>query len=195
MAELIRTFIAIELNDAIRHALEDVQAQFKHEQAAHSVRWVAPDSIHITLKFLGDVDADKLSALQNALVDACKDIAPFTLVLCGVGAFPNTRRTNVVWVGAEGQGEIASQFASQIEEACVALGFAREDRPFAPHLTFGRIKRDASSSDRRFIGEMIEHAQVEKLGELRVERVSVMQSELRPAGSVYTRLASIELKN
>ena len=193
MAELIRSFIAIELDDNIRRALGEVQEKLQAERAAKMVRWTAPESIHITLKFLGEVDAGKMPALQNAIADACKGIAPFTLALRGVGVFPNTRRTNIVWVGAEGQVEIATELAQKIEDACVILGFAREDRPFTPHLTIGRVKRDASPDDRRFIGEMIERAQIGTLGESHVDHVSLMKSELRPGGSVYTRLMQVGL--
>jgi 2'-5' RNA ligase len=195
MAELIRAFIAIELDDALYRALADLQTQLGRERAARGVRWVASDNIHVTLKFLGDVESSRLPDLRRALADACAGAPPFTLTLSGVGAFPNTRRPNVLWVGAEGQVEIAAQLARQIDAACAALGFAREERPFAPHLTLGRVKRDASPNDRQSIGAMIANAQVGALGDLRVERVSMMRSELKPGGSVYTRLYVVELKN
>ena len=193
MTEPIRTFVAIELTDVLHHALSDAQAQFKRDRAARSVRWVAPENIHITLKFLGDVDADRMPALQRALTDACAGSAPFTLTIGGAGAFPNPRHPNVVWIGARGQTEIAAQLAQKIDEACFALGFPREERPFSPHLTLGRVKRDTLPSERQLVGGMIEHAQIGDLGNLRVERVSVMMSEVKPGGSVYTRLAEIPL--
>lgn len=191
--EPIRTFIAIELTDALHHALASVQTQFKRDRAARFVRWVAPENIHITLKFLGDVDADQLPAVQRAIADACADTAPFALTLGGAGAFPNTRRPNVVWIGTRGQVEIAARLAQKMDDACAALNFARDERPFAPHLTLGRVKRDASPSERQLIGALIENTPVGDLGALRVERVSVMKSVLKPGGSVYTRMAEIEL--
>ena len=195
MPESIRTFIAIELDEPIRRALENVQAQFARERNARMVRWTTPASIHITLKFLGDVEAARVPDLQRAIVEASQGIAPFTLTLRGVGAFPNPRRPNIVWVGAEGQIDLASTLANNIEMECERLGFAREERPFTPHLTIGRVKRDAAPNDRRAIGEMIERTRVEKIGELRVAQVCIMKSELRPGGSVYTRQSAIELKN
>jgi len=195
MADQIRTFIAIELDQAHHRALGDLQARFKRERNARGVRWVAPENIHLTLKFLGDVDAATVPALQRAVVDVCAGSAPFTLRIVGASAFPSTQRPNVVWVGLSGEVERAALLAKQIDDACAALGFAREERPFSPHLTLGRVKRDASPSDRRFIGEMIVNARVGDLGELRAERVIVMKSELRPGGSVYTRLAVAELGN
>ena len=202
MAELIRTFIAIELEETHHRALRDLQTRLNRELAtaktagsstARDMRWVAPDNIHLTLKFLGDVDAAMMPTLKQAIADACAGTAPFTLNISGVGAFPNTRRPNVIWVGVGGDVERATELAQKIDDACAALGFAREERPFSPHLTLGRVKRDARPSDRQFIGEMIVNAPVSHLGELRAERVSVMKSELRPGGSVYTRLAEIQL--
>ncbi|MEW5719570.1 MAG: RNA 2',3'-cyclic phosphodiesterase [Chloroflexota bacterium] len=193
MTELIRTFIAIELTDALHRALADAQAQFQRDRAARAVRWVAPDNIHITLKFLGDVRAALMPDLQRAVADACAGVAPFGLTLGGAGAFPNTRRPNVVWIGARGQIEIAARLAQKIDDACAALGCAREERPFAPHLTLGRVKRDASPGERHAIGALIENARVGDLGELRVERVSVMKSELRSSGSVYSQLYVVNL--
>ena len=202
MAEQIRAFIAIELDETHHRALADLQARLKRELAAAKtagsataqyVRWVAPENIHLTLKFLGDVESGRLPDLQHAVADACAGIAPFTLTIGGAGAFPDTRRPNVLWVGIGGDVERAVTLAQKIDEACGALGFAREERAFSPHLTLGRVKRDAKPNDRSFIGEMLVHAKIGALGELRVKRVSVMKSVLTPGGSVYTRLAAVEL--
>jgi RNA 2',3'-cyclic 3'-phosphodiesterase len=193
MAQLIRTFIAIELNELLHRALGEVQEELKQERAARLVRWVAPESIHVTIKFLGDVDAERLYTLQRAVSAACTGIAQFGFELRGIGAFPNLQRPNVIWVGAQGQIEVAALLAEKIEAACAALGFPKEERPFTPHLTLGRVKREASFDDKRIVGEMISKAQVGIIGAVQVERVSVMKSELRPGGSIYTRLGAIEL--
>jgi len=193
MAEMIRTFIALELNEATRRAIGDTQTKLKRDRTANSVRWVAPQSIHITLKFLGDVAATRMDELLDAVTQACAGVAPFALTIAGIGAFPNTRRPNVVWVGARGDIAIASQLAEQIENACEMLGYAREERPFAPHLTLGRVKRDASPSDRQALGKLIEQTPVGELGKLTIAHTSVMKSELRPGGSVYTCLREIRL--
>ncbi len=193
MAEWIRTFIAIELNETLYRALGEVQNRLKRDRAAHLIRWVVPESIHITLKFLGDVEANQLPALHDALVKACENTPPFALTLAGLGAFPNTKRPNNLWVGATGQVEMAAQLAQKIDEACAAFGFPRETRPFTTHLTLGRVKKDVSPSERASIGAMVEAVHVNALGDLRVDHVSVMKSELRPSGSVYTRLYAIEL--
>jgi len=130
MAENIRIFIAIELEEAHHRALGNVQMRFQRDPAASSVRWVAPQNIHLTLKFLGDVDRGVLPALQSAVTEACIGIVPFTLSMKGVGAFPNTRRPNVLWVGLGGEVERAGLVAQRLDDACAAIGMPREEQPF-----------------------------------------------------------------
>jgi RNA 2',3'-cyclic 3'-phosphodiesterase len=193
MPEQIRTFIAIELDDPQKNALAELQSRLKREPGSNAIRWVTPDNIHLTLKFLGNVAAEKQPTLHDAIASACAGSAPFVLRLDGVGAFPNAHRPNVIWVGMEGDVETATKLAKKIDDACTLLGFPSEERPFSPHLTLGRVKRDASARDRQAIGEMLAQAQAHDLGECHVEGVCVMKSELRPVGSVYTRLAIIRL--
>ncbi|HEX7588958.1 MAG TPA: RNA 2',3'-cyclic phosphodiesterase [Anaerolineae bacterium] len=193
MTDTIRSFIAIELEEEHRRALSDLQARFQRDRAASFVRWVAAESIHLTLKFLGDVDATAMPALQRTVADACAGIAPFTLSLNGAGAFPNTRRPNVIWVGMGGQVECTALLAQRLDDACAAMGMARDDRPFSPHLTLGRVKREAKLEERQLVGRLIDLAAVGELGWLNVSRVSMMKSELRRSGSIYTRLAAVEL--
>ncbi len=194
MAEEIRTFIAIELGEQLHRALAELEADLKRERASSQVRWVAPGNIHLTCKFLGDVAADRLPELKHAVAEACASISPFSLTLAGAGAFPNTRRPNVLWVSLTGQVEMAATLVSNIEDECARIGFQREPRPFSPHLTLGRVRREVRPSDRTAIGEMITRAQVGELGVMDVDHVSIMRSDLTPGGSIYTRLAAIELK-
>ena len=193
MPDLIRTFIAIEPDAAIQHALGDVQTRLQRERAANFIRWVAPANIHLTLKFLGNVETDRLPALTRTVREACASYSPFTLSLHTLGAFPNLTRPNVVWVGLRGEIETAARLAEKIDAGCAALGYAREARPFAPHLTLGRVKKDARADELRSVGELIANFKAELRGEIRVARVSVMKSELKPSGSVYTRLEEIRL--
>jgi len=194
MPETIRVFIAIELDDATRRALGSLQSKLKSELGTNAVRWVAPENIHLTLKFLGEVDAIKIDALERAVADASIGVAPFVLRLSGVGAFPNVTRPNNIWVGVQGDVEVAAMLAKKIEDACAILCFPREARGFSPHLTLGRVKRDAGTRERAEIAQMIAAAPTSELGQYRVEHVSIMQSELKPSGSEYSRLSLIALK-
>ncbi|MCL5952259.1 MAG: RNA 2',3'-cyclic phosphodiesterase [Chloroflexi bacterium] len=193
MPQQIRTFIAIELNEALHRELGDLEADLKGERWGRQVRWVSPESIHLTVKFLGSVESNRLGALQQAVVDACATYSPFSLTLSGLGAFPNTRRPNVIWVGIIGETQVAAEISERIEVACQNVGFPREERPFSPHLTLGRIRRETRPSERTSIGETISARQVGDLGGLRVENVSIMKSDLTPSGSIYTRLAEVKL--
>jgi 2'-5' RNA ligase len=191
--ESIRAFIAVELTDDLRRALRSMQRQLQTAPGASAVRWVAPENIHLTLKFLGNMDAARVTELSAALQTAVAGAAPFTLALRGLGCFPNTRRPNVIWVGVEGAvGEVAA-LAVRIEQAAAALGYPLEDRPFSPHLTVGRIKREARSDDRAVIGRAVESFPATELGVLRAEDVRLIKSDLRPDGPLYTTLATAPL--
>ncbi len=195
MGESIRTFIAVELAAPVRHVLAELQEQMRREPVARNVRWVAPDAIHLTLKFLGDVDREGIPALGDAVAIACEGIEPFTLTLSGTGAFPNLRRPNVLWVGLTGDVAAAAGLAERIDEECGRLGMARETRPFSPHLTLGRVKRDLRPADQTAVGDLIARAQPHTGGEIAVNQVGIVKSELRPSGSIYTRLHIVELQS
>lgn len=193
MPDLVRTFIAIELDQETRHALYRIQEVLKIERAGRHVRWVAPEGIHLTLKFLGGVDAGMLPAIQQATAQASAGTPRFSLGISGLGAFPNARRPNVIWVGMTGDVQAAEQLADRIDAACASLGFPREIRPFNPHLTLGRVKRDARLGDQQFVGEMVAKVEVGQLAKLQVEQVCVIKSDLGPGGAKYTRLYAVPL--
>lgn len=193
MSDLIRTFVALELDLAARRALGSLQSKLKQELGVNAVRWVAPENIHITLKFLGDIVRTEIPALEQAIAETSVGVSPFELRFSGVGAFPNANRPNVIWVGAQGDLEMAAALAGKIEIACRALGYLREEHPFEPHLTLGRIKRDSGARERAEIARMIAAAPTREVGSCTFTSVSVMKSELRPTGSVYSQLAVIKL--
>ncbi len=191
MAETLRTFVAIELTDGLHAALDDLEQNVKRIRASGSVKWVAPGNIHLTLKFLGNVDSARLPDLEHALAAACAGQSQFELTLGGIGAFPNLNRPNVIWVGLAGQVQEATLLAEGVESECARIGFAREERPFSPHLTIGRVRRETKPADRALLGEGISRQTVGELGSLVVDRLSLMKSELTPRGSIYTRLAAV----
>lgn len=188
--QALRLFIAIELDDALRAALKRAQMQLQDEKnngtvAKQTVRWVAPHNIHLTLKFLGNASPSQIPALQNALTRIAEHTAPFILHARGLGCFPNARRPNNVWVGLEGDIARAALLARQIDDACAALGFARDERSFTPHLTLGRVKRDATNAQRAALGEHIAKCATETYGEIHARSIALISSDLRPDGPVY----------
>lgn len=157
---------------------------------AGDVAWVAAANLHVTLKFLGQVDAARLPAIETALADAAAAKAPFQLGLRGLGAFPSSSRPRVLWAGAAEGAVACARLAAGVDEALEAVGFAREARAFSPHVTLGRVhepRRNAALAEALAAGERRE------LGHVRVDRVSLMRSELSPRGARYTELRALAL--
>jgi len=189
----LRVFIAAELDDAVRGELKRVQQQLKGERAAQLVRWVAPQNIHLTFKFSGNTPETKIPSLKEAISHAAADGAPFVLTVRGLGCFPNTRRPNNIWVGLEGDVARATLLAQRIEEECAARGFARDERGFTPHLTLGRVRREAANHDRAAIGELVKNFPITSFGTLQVDALYLIQSDLQPSGPIYTVLDKVLL--
>lgn len=187
---MLRLFIAIELDDALRAALRHAQTELQNNGAANqTVRWVAPRNIHLTLKFLGNAEASRVATLQAMLARLAAEREPFVLTARGLGCFPNSRQPNNVWVGLTGDLARAALLARQLDDACAALGFARDERGFTPHLTLGRVQRHASKSERAALGELVARRKSETYGEISAQALALIASDLRPTGPVYTILA------
>jgi RNA 2',3'-cyclic 3'-phosphodiesterase len=190
---VIRAFIAIDLTSEIVQHLEQVSAQLRKRLEGVPVRWVPVDNIHLTLKFLGDVSLANVDILKKILQTEVEGHHAFEISVGGLGAFPSPRRPRVVWVGVEAPAELTA-VQSGVENSMARLGYAREERPFSPHLTLGRVSRNAVGRDERMIGEAIEGIKLGFLGVARVSEVHLYKSDLQPNGAVYTRLFTAPLK-
>jgi 2'-5' RNA ligase len=184
---VIRAFIAIELTAEIQNRLDEVTTAFKKQLNGVPVRWVPAGNIHLTLKFLGDVSVANVKILCDILKTEVAGHRPFEDSVGGAGAFPNNRRPRVIWVGVEAPSEL-TMVQSGVDAAMERLGYAREDRPFSPHLTVGRISRNANSDDTRLISKVLETCRVGFLGAACVQEICLFRSDLQPTGAVYTRI-------
>lgn len=192
--ESIRAFIAVELPGEVASFLARLQDDLrKREQAP--VKWVHPESIHLTLKFLGNIDAHKVDAVAAAISGAAKGIGPLRLRLGAPGAFPNLRAPRVICIGLEGQTEELSNLHRNIDRALVPLGFSPEKRRFSPHLTLGRVRDKAAPNEWRLLGEAVSTLKVETSLAFEAMAVSLMRSTLTREGAIYDRLASAALKD
>ncbi len=190
---VLRTFIAVELDEAVRAALAATQDELRAVVPRRSVRWVRPQGIHLTLKFLGDTPTGRLEEIKQALVAAASEVAPCSFTVEGLGCFPNPQRPRVIWVGVtEPTGTLRALWRA-VETHVAPLGWPTEKRGFQPHLTLGRVQRRASSAERRAIGEVVDGSDVGRLGSMAVRAVSFIRSELRPTGAVYTTLVEARL--
>jgi RNA 2',3'-cyclic 3'-phosphodiesterase len=184
----MRTFIAIPLPNECQVLLDQMQQPLRACNA--DVRWVAIPSIHLTLKFLGEVNPEAIPKLQVFLNEACKSERRIELVLRGLGCFPNARNPRVIWCGIEGETDSLLRLQHSVESACAQLGFAPEDRPFRPHLTLGRVqgrKNLQTLMDRVVAGNDLACT-------FQVDRFHIYKSSLKPQGAVYTILNSVVLK-
>jgi 2'-5' RNA ligase len=191
--EMIRTFVAIELDSALQTALHQVQDKFKRSPLSRIGRWVSPDGIHLTLKFLGDVPSDRVEDIRQAIERGCHSFAPFSISLTNPGFFPNARKLRVVWVGVDGDVEQLSALQASIESELKQIGFPAEKRGFQPHLTLARIRDQATTYEREEMAKLISTVKVDASVSMSVQKVSLMRSDLKPTGAVYTRLAAIAL--
>jgi 2'-5' RNA ligase len=183
----MRTFIAIPIPDKCRTMLQKLQENLR--PCGSDVRWVAVPSIHLTLKFLGEVNPETLPELTQNIENTVKAQAGFELRLHGLGCFPNLRNPRVIWCGIEGETERLSALHQKVETACVPLGFAPENRVFHPHLTLGRVKGKRNLQpllDCIKIGSELECT-------FKADRFNIYRSTLTPQGAVYTVLKAIVL--
>lgn len=192
MTEQVRSFIAIDLPPAAKACLHDLERELK--KGKHSaIKWVSPESIHLTLKFLGNVDADRIDAIVEAMRQATVGMASFHLELGELGAFPNFGRPRVAWVGLRGQLDRLIALQKRLDSLLTPLGFPPEERPFSPHLTLSRVRDDISFADRQGFGQLLQNTKFEGGCGFEVESVDFMRSQLTPAGAIYTRLDSAPL--
>ncbi|MFC2070678.1 RNA 2',3'-cyclic phosphodiesterase [Chloroflexota bacterium] len=191
--EQIRSFIAIELPDELKQKLVQLEVRLKAEGQS-GVKWVNPNSMHLTLKFLGNITADKTSEINAAVKESAQGISPFRLKVEGVGAFPNLRRVQVVWVGLSGEVEKLGSLQQQLEKNLEPLGFPAEKRTFTPHLTLARVNNRVSPDDRQKLGKLIAETSFEA-GVLEVNAVNLMKSQLTRQGAIYSRISSVRLKS
>ncbi len=189
---VIRAFIAIDLPDDIRQHLAQVAHKLQKQLQPYPIRWVPPKNIHLTLKFLGDVSEHNLHILTHLLAGEIETHRPFELSVGTLGAFPEMRRPRVIWIGIEAPDELMA-LQRGIDHTMAKLGYNRERRPYQPHLTLGRVSRNASGSEVRAIGHVLQETTVGFLGSARVTEVHLYRSDLRPQGAVYTRLFTTQL--
>ena len=191
--EEVRSFIAVELPGELKQELTQLEDRLKLSNQPW-VRWVNPYSIHLTLKFLGNVATDRLDAITRSMEEASRGSAPFHLEVRELGVFPNLKRVQVAWVGVKGEVDTMQQLQQRIESGLVPLGFASESRRFTPHLTLARVNNRASPNERQRFGELIASSSFEAVHSIEVNAVNLMKSQLTREGAIYTRISSVALK-
>ncbi len=183
----IRAFICFEISERLRTYLAQIieGGRKLHER----VSWTRPGNIHLTLKFLGNITEEQRRGLEGALAELAATQAPFSVRIDRLGAFPNFRRPRVFWAGSSAANPQLVQFAAQVERAAEQFGFAREERPFTPHLTIGRAKSPSVAATVAYLRniEFEPH-------EFACKEVILMRSRLHPQGAIYEPLKRCSLQ-
>lgn len=191
---VIRAFIALDLEQEVLHRLDVIIRQLKQSLDGVPVRWVQAKNIHLTLKFLGDVSEANLPVLYKILENEAVRHPCFEVFVSGLGAFPNLNRPRVIWAGVEAPAElITMQHNIDIETA--RLGYQSEERDFSPHLTLGRVSRNATTNETRRISDALRITKVSSLGVTRPQAVHFYRSDLNPDGANYHCLYSAPFKS
>ena len=183
MSNTIRTFIAIELPEKIIYTINKVQEEIK--SYGLKIRWVRPENIHLTLKFLGDIKAADTEKVAIAVSESVTGYPPISLAVKGIGVFPGIKRPRVIWLGVSNQLDVLTTFQKTLDEKLEAIGFPKEKRPFRGHLTLGRIK---SKIDPKKLNDALKEFTRFESEHFLADRIILYKSDLKPNGPVYTKL-------
>jgi RNA 2',3'-cyclic 3'-phosphodiesterase len=188
MASSLRVFIALPIPSTVAAFLERIQGRMRSADA--SIRWVPAANIHLTLKFLGEIDPSSVPGIAARMDAAARSTPPFFLSAQGVGVFPNLRQARIVWVGLTGDLDRLAMLHRTLEAELERLSFQRESRVFRAHLTIGRMRRRL---DPKALGDLQAPLKTTASDPFRADRISLFRSVLKPSGAEYTRLHTAPL--
>lgn len=183
---VIRTFIALPASPSIQQSIATVQLQLQEVQA--TVKWETSDQFHITLKFLGDVETNRIETLTKALYHTLDSFSQFDITYEGIGAFPDIQHPRIVWIGIQNNPAILA-IQQAVEQTCEELGFPKETRAFHPHITLGRVR---GTNNIHRLTDAIKTSIFEPI-QIHCPEVLLMKSDLHPDGAIYTKLESFLL--
>lgn len=189
---VLRAFIAIDLSQEVIAQLAALLTRLRAKLGDGFVRWQSPQNMHLTLKFLGDVSTNQVGLLTDVLRAEAAQCAAFDVSVGTLGCFPKPVQPRVLWVGVQAPDALLN-LQRGIETQLARLGYPAEDRPFSPHLTLGRVARQASPAEIHRTADFLAQTRLGFLGAFRVTQVHLFRSDLRPNGAVYTRLFTANL--
>lgn len=179
---MVRAFLSIEISEAVRLELSLVRNKLKKIKG---IRWVAPDNIHLTLKFLGDIEQNQVDDIKRIISSVCLNVRPMTLEIGRLGAFPDMDRPRIVWAGVGGEIKRLLNLQNTIDKTLQEVNFPMDKKNFFPHLTIGRIKKPEKCD---ILKKEITGINLLKTVKWRVDNIVLFKSQLMPEGAVYTHL-------
>ncbi len=190
---VLRAFIALELPKELQDALDKQTTRLRQSLGDDLVRWIPTQNMHLTLKFIGNIAMSHVEFLKQLITQTADSHSPFDLQISGIGSFPNSKRARILWAGIHAPAELAS-LQKNMEAGTTRLGYEKEERPFSPHLTLGRVRQTIDPAGLQKIRTILDTIQLGNIGSTRVDSIHLYKSELHTSSSVYTKLFSAPLK-
>lgn len=188
----MRLFVAVPLPEGIEEQLEALIDELR-QTVPSGVRWVPAKNIHLTLKFLGEQPVAVIRSISSVVAEAAAEHFSFPLAVGGLGCFPNPQRPRVLWVGLQDQTNQLSELQHRLEAGFEQMGIPLEQHRFHPHLTIGRVRKDASRSQQQALADAVRLGGAPSLGRFNANEIVLFQSDLRPQGAVYSRVETFSL--
>lgn len=191
-----RIFTAVDISEAARLEVSEYIKNLRNEFPNLRVGWEKPEKLHLTLKFLGDIDAGQLEDLENAVLRAAKTFSElektenFKVQIADTGVFPSKRKARILWLGLQDENENLTKLNRILEAECEKIGFEKEKRNFSPHLTIGRLREPYKSED--LVEKHLEN-NFEPVGFV-VSEIVIYESKLQPTGSIYKKVSNLRFQ-
>ncbi len=184
----IRSFLAFPINGTLKEKLEIILDRLQTTHA--DVKWVKPQNIHLTLKFLGDVEESRIENVCSLLRQRCRGFDPITSYLCEIGAFPDIRHPRIVWGALDDSKKKIQMIADDLEEQLIKIGIVKDDHLFKPHITLGRVRSSAHLKD---LIQAMQQITFESKIEQTFEKIILYKSTLTPQGPIYEALKEFRM--
>lgn len=190
--ETIRTFIAVDFPLEIKEKIAEITAYFQTKLPPAQIKWVEPDHMHLTLKFMGETPLDKLVQIKQSIHQVVSGFPSFKIEIKALGMYPNAKRPRVIWLGINDENNLIL-LHNQLDQALKGEGIKSDRRPLSPHLTIGRVRRNADQESVMQIGKILSQFKIGSLGCIKIDEIVYYQSVLTPQGPIYTILQSTSL--
>jgi len=188
----MRTFIAIEIPKRVQESLRSLSDRLQTKIGPKSIRWTPIENMHLTLKFFKKISMEDVEFVSKILQEVAKEFSPFELGLGSLGNFPNPQRPRVIWLGLEDHPRLIA-LQEDLNEAMVGAGYPAERRPFSPHLTLGRLRRNVPAAEFAGINQVVENEKVDLRRKIEVREAVLFRSELKASGAEHTKLSNAKL--
>ena len=188
----LRLFVALPVPEAVKTEIERAQIEFKNALPEHGVRWTKPEQFHVTLKFLGDVEASRVSALVESVRAYCRQLTKLELCAKRIGFFPSERKPRAIWAGTSDPAGLLPKLYETVHVATCEFATERKEEKFTGHITLARV-RNLNKADGRRLQELAAQMKERRFGKWTGDHIEIVQSQLSSAGAHYIVLAKIEL--